>query len=154
MARRKIQTEILINASPQQVWEVLSDFGRYPAWNPFILYLSGQKTEGSHLKVIIRPPQMKAVTMRPRLIAWREASEIRWKGSLLLPGIFDGEHYFLLQKSGQNATRFMHGENFNGIIVGLLEKVISRTLQGFELMNQALKAESEKRNPNMSDGLP
>jgi len=37
-----IATEILIQAPPTRVWQVLTDFGAYPQWNPFIVSLQGE----------------------------------------------------------------------------------------------------------------
>ena len=34
--KKEIKTEILIKASPQIVWSILTDFENYPHWNPFI----------------------------------------------------------------------------------------------------------------------
>ena len=33
---KEIKTEILINATPEKVWSILTSFDNYPNWNPFI----------------------------------------------------------------------------------------------------------------------
>jgi uncharacterized protein YndB with AHSA1/START domain len=33
---KEIYTEIEINASAEEVWHVLTDFGAYPEWNLFL----------------------------------------------------------------------------------------------------------------------
>lgn len=48
---KELRTEIEINASPNQVWEVLSDFGSYPTWNPFITEVCGVPKEGERLVI-------------------------------------------------------------------------------------------------------
>ena len=59
-------------------------------------------------------------------------------------GIFDGEHYFIIQSSGSNQTTFIQGENFTGLFSGVLFHMIGEnTEKGFQLMNQALKARVE-----------
>ena len=37
-----VTSSIEIAASPERVWQVLTDFASYPKWNPFILSLSGR----------------------------------------------------------------------------------------------------------------
>lgn len=47
----KIETEIMINASVETVWKVLTDFDNHPTWNPFIQSISGEKAVGKNLTV-------------------------------------------------------------------------------------------------------
>jgi hypothetical protein len=69
--------------------------------------------------------------------------ELRWRKQLLLPGIFNGEHYFLLETIGSDRTRLTHGEKFSGILVGLFGGTLSATEDGFKAMNVALKQRAE-----------
>ena len=50
---RRIETEITIRGTPEQVWSVLTDFRTYPDWNPFIREASGQVKTGARLTVRI-----------------------------------------------------------------------------------------------------
>jgi hypothetical protein len=61
---------------------------------------------------------------------------------LLIAGIFDGEHYFLLEPIGESQTRLRHGEKFSGLLVGLLSGALSATEAGFTAMNMALKQQA------------
>ena len=142
---KKIETEISILASPDEVWAVLSDFGRYPEWNPFLRYIRGEMRVGGTLEVRIQPPGGTGMTFRPEVLRVDPAKEFRWKGKLFVKGIFDGEHYFILQKKAEQETRVIHGELFSGFLAGMLSGMLSKTEAGFKLMNEALKIECEKQ---------
>ena len=141
---KEIKTEIIINTKPEKVWEVLTDFKKYPTWNPFIQNISGEQKVGSKLDVSIHPLEGNGMTFQPTLFKFEENREFRWVGKLLVKGIFDGEHYFVLSKEVENKTKFTHGEKFRGILVYFAGKILDKTKGGFELMNESLKVECEK----------
>ena len=141
----EIVTTVSISASPERVWAVLLDFPRYPEWNPFIRAIEGLPSESSSLKVTIHPPGGRSMTFRPVVLRHSAGRELRWKGKLLLPGLFDGEHYFGLAPDANGSTQFTHGERFSGLLVPLLRSALGGTRAGFEAMNVALKRRAEGR---------
>jgi uncharacterized membrane protein len=62
-----INAEIEINAPCDRVWSILSDFGSYPSWNPFIREIHGRPEVGSTLTVAITPPSGKTMRFKPRI---------------------------------------------------------------------------------------
>ncbi len=140
---KKLETEIIINARPEQVWAVLTDFARYPSWNPFVRAIDGAQRVGGRLVVRLQPPGSQAMTFQPIVQQWAVYQGFSWKGKLWVKGLFDGEHYFRLVGTPDGQTRFVHGENFSGILIGLLGDMLDRTKEGFEAMNQALKVAVE-----------
>jgi hypothetical protein len=143
MARRRIETDIDINAPAAKVWAVLTDFPKMPLWNPFITSIAGRPAAGERLTITIRPPGKSAITLRPTLLAVEPERELRWLGHFIVPGIFDGEHYFLLDPLDDNRTRLTHGESFSGLLVGFLAATLDATETGFNNMNAALKQQAE-----------
>jgi hypothetical protein len=68
-------------------------------------------------------------------------------GRFILPGIFDGEHSFLLIDNGDGTTTFIHKENFRGILVPFMKKQLdNNTRRGFEEMNNKLKELAESNS--------
>lgn len=97
---RTLETEIEIEASKEKVWEILSDFPSYPQWNPFIKSIHGEPREGTKLDVSLQPPGAKGITLHPNVLSAVPGKELKWLGHLLgVPGIFDGEHHFLIQEN-------------------------------------------------------
>lgn len=143
MAKRRIETEIDINAPAAKVWAVLTDFPHMPLWNPFITAIAGRPAAGERLTVTIRPPGKSAITFRPTLLKVAPERELRWLGHFIVMGLFDGEHYFLLDPLGDRRTRLTHGESFSGLLVGFLRDALDATETGFNNMNAALKQQTE-----------
>src|SRR4051812_39738851 len=85
---KEIKTEILINASPEKVWAIFSDFKNYPNWNPFIKSLSGEVTVGNKIAVTIEPYNSKAMSFKPKVLVYETNKEFRWIGRLLFAGLF------------------------------------------------------------------
>jgi hypothetical protein len=141
----ELRTEIEISAPPSRVWETLLDFSAYPDWNPMLVRISGKAAVGEKLTVLMAGPGGREWTFRPKVLVLREAEEFRWKGQLFIPGLFDGNHFFRLVDLGDGRTRFVHGEDFSGILVRLLTPMFTDVARGFVYMNQALKRRVEER---------
>jgi len=142
---REIKTEITISASTKTVWSVLMDFDNYPNWNPFMKSIQGEKIIGQKLIVKIQPPNGKEMTFKPEILVLESNKELKWLGKAGLKGVFDGAHSFQLEQQNDGSTKFIHGEKFSGILVGLMDKTLDKTELGFRQMNEALKKECENK---------
>jgi len=142
---QQIATSIEIAASSETVWKHLTDFPAYPSWNPFIRSIAGSIERGSKLQVTVQPSGGSPMSFNPRLLRSEPNVELRWRGSLLIPGLFDGEHYFQISESKTGKVLFTHGEVFSGLLVSLVlqGKMKQATEAGFEAMNRALKLRAQ-----------
>jgi hypothetical protein len=143
MAKR-LRTEIDIRATPERVWQILTDFDAYPEWNPFLVRATGTPRPGQRLTLRMQPVGGRAMTFRPTVLDATPGRRLRWLGRVLLPGLFDGEHSFTIDPLGEGNVRLIHAEEFRGILVPLLWRSLQRrTLPAFERMNQALRTRAE-----------
>ena len=141
---KNIETTIIINAPASMVWDILTDFDQYVKWNPFI-HTNGEARLGAQLENTMTLEGQKPQVFRPTITEYKEGVSFKWLGSLFVKGLFDGEHYFQLELLDANTTKLIHGENFSGILSGIIMNMIGeKTLGGFEKMNKALKERSEK----------
>ena len=138
---KEIETEILINATPEKIWSILTNFDDYPNWNPFIKSLTGNVKIGNKVKVRIAPSGKKEMTFKPKILTYETNKELSWIGHFLFPGLFDGRHKFELIDNGNGTTTFRHSEKFKGILVGMFN--LENTKKGFEEMNKKLKELAE-----------
>lgn len=139
---KEINTEVIIHASPEKVWAILSNFEQYPQWNPFIKSITGEVKVGNKIKVTIQPAESKPMTFKPKVLTFEANKQLSWVGHLLFTGLFDGLHKFELFDNGDGTTTFKQSESFSGILVGLLN--LENTKKGFEAMNATLKQLSEQ----------
>lgn len=136
-----IKTQIEINATPETIWNILSNFEAYEKWNPFITSIKGILIEGTNLQIIAG-----GMSFKPTILRVKQYKEIRWLGKLVFSGLFDGEHSFQIIDNKNGTSTFKHKEYFSGILVTLFKRKLEKdTKAGFIEMNQKLKhlAETE-----------
>ncbi|MTI33581.1 SRPBCC domain-containing protein [Xanthovirga aplysinae] len=149
---KKLRSDIVINATPNQIWQMLLKQEDYPLWNPFIKKISGSLEVGENIEITLQTDSKCSIEFKPKILIMEENKEFRWLGHLFIKGLFDGEHYFQLIPIGPNQTRLIHGENFSGILANILLKIIGRgTLKGFKAMNSALKEKVEMSIPEKKE---
>ena len=140
---REIITEIAIQATPERVWQILTDFPTLPQWNPMMVEAKGEVTQGSQIAACLQLDGKKPMWVRPWLVVVDSSREMRWKGKLFIPDLFDVEHRFVIEPNG-DGVRFIHSERFTGILVEWVLGMIGGTARlGFEAMNSALKTRAE-----------
>jgi hypothetical protein len=142
---KQLRAQVDIQATPERVWDVLTDFAAYPGWNPFITRVEGTARVGERLTNHMQPVGARGVTFRPVVVEADPGRRLRWLGRLLVPGVFDGEHSFSIEQLGHGEVRLVQQERFRGVLTPLLARSLERhTLPAFELMNQALKRRAEQ----------
>jgi hypothetical protein len=141
---KTLVSEIHIDAPPRDVWDILSDLSSYQEWNPFITEAAGRVEPGDRLTLRMQPATGRAITLRPTVTAVRPGTQLRWLGRLVMPGLFDAEHTFLIEADG-TGSRLVQRETFRGILTPFLARSLDRgTLPAFGLMNEALKRRAEQ----------
>jgi hypothetical protein len=142
--KKNIRTEIEINASPEKVWQILSDFEKFSVWNPFVIKVSGKPKVGEVLQIEVQLPESRLSKFMPTVLKAEPNKELRWVGTMSL-NAFRGEHFYKIEPLSDNKIRFVHGEHFSGWLVRLIWLFIGKqTEKGFQIMNEALKKEAEK----------
>ncbi len=139
----ELRTEIEIEAPPERVWDVLTNFAAYHEWNPFITNVSGEPAVGAELRLTLTPPESDERTLRPKVLVYDELHELRWLGKLWIAGLFDGEQFFQCLATESGHTRFLHGGNFNGLLLKFSGETLKQLARGFVYMNLALKRRVE-----------
>jgi len=135
---RRISSQIEIEASPARVWDVLS--GDHEGWNPFIERIEGLLAPGERLEVKFR----SGPTFKPVVTTVEPGRVLEWLGSVGIRGIFDGRHRFELTETA-SGTKLVQSEQFSGVLVPFMSRVLGNTETGFAEMNEALAREAVPR---------
>lgn len=143
--RKELRSQIVIDAPRETVWNILTDFDRFPEWNPFITKVSGRIEVNARLTVTMHPPGGRRTTFEPSVLKVEPNATLQWLGHLGISGLFDGQHTFELKSLGDDRTLFVQREQFGGMLLPFLTRMLgNETTRGFNEMNQALKRRAEE----------
>jgi hypothetical protein len=144
-----LKEEMDVAAPAERVWTLLTDFGSYPDWNPYILSLETDEQPGSKLTLrIVQTNWKKPLTIRPKLTGFdRRFRELRWEGMVGIPLLFDTLHWIRIERVDDESSRIVQAERFSGLFSSLLPQSGRRaTRHAFKLMNKALRERAEARD--------
>lgn len=140
----ELYTEIEIQATADRVWQHLTNLDDFHLWNPFILSTQAIVRLGEKVQIHVKSAQGKDLNFQTTIIQVEPNHKLSWRGKLIIPGLFDILHSFTIDPVNDNSVRFSQREEFSGLIVPLLAKVLkTKVVHEFELMNQALKVRAE-----------
>jgi len=135
-----IQTKIKIKASPENVWKALVISPAIPA--EIRNAIRDRKT--GHKLIVLMSAGGRDATLTVKLLTVDPFREIRWKGYLWIPGLFDGEHSFEILEDLEGITLLVQREIFTGLLLPFLSGMLSDTKQEFETMNAAIRDGAER----------
>lgn len=137
---RRVEETVDIEAPAHKVWAVLTDFPSYADWNPVITSIEGVLAEGERLNVAVAASGGGSNRFRAAVLRVSPARQMRLLSRLGPGGLFDGEHYFVLEPRDEGTTRLTQGERFTGVLLPLMNRVVADTEQDFIAMNEAVVA--------------
>ncbi len=145
LSHRKIHTDIIIEASPAQVWDVLTDFESYGDWAAFIIGIEGEKKDNGKISATFEFGSAKNTV--ERTIFYEEGKKFGWaeKGPF---GMVDN-HQFIVEAIDDNKTRFIQSDELKSGATWLLGGYFSKTYANkYSEFNQSLKTAVEKKYSN------
>lgn len=111
-SRKSVRAELTIDASPEDLWSVLSDPASYPDWNPILVSVEGKFEEGATLSVGMRNPDGSVTNVKPRVKKLVPRSELNQVGGI--PGVLTFDHTWKLEAVA-GGTRVTQFEEYRGI---------------------------------------
>ncbi len=146
LSHRRIYSEIIINAKPEKVWDVLIDTNSYENWAEFLINIQGEIENNSKIEATFQlDPTKKKYNKIEHTILVKKGEEYYWaeKGPL---GIWDN-HHFKVELFEGDKTRFIQTDELKKGATWLLGGYLSKIyLKGYNDFNNSLKKEVERRD--------
>lgn len=139
---KNCHSQIIIQAPVTKVWKLLTDFDRYPDWNPLVGKVWGTVQQ----KRIIFAHILPLKTVFPlQITSFKPQQRLAWKGVLLKNSILMGEHYYSLKALDKQSTELQHGEDFTGWASQWMNQSLLTHLEdSYQYHNQKLKIIAEQ----------
>lgn len=131
-----------IDVPAEDVWDVVTDFKSYPAWNPLLTNVEGDLVAGGELRVqaAFSPRAVRAtVTLvdKPHNLEWEDHVPLN-----VITPVFSVH----LLPLGENRTRVIIAESFTGPLVPILGRRLDRQMPPlYEAMAEALAQQVQQR---------
>lgn len=139
-----VHTEVLIDAPPEKVWAVLTDFDRLSEWSNNFVGLEGEFRDGGQITVTF-----KAGPMRQRIDHevkfFEDGLSFGWSDPLMM-GISD-HHIYQVNPTDDGKTRFVQTDHVKGphghLGYHIGHQLANGMMQSYVEFNRRLKARVE-----------
>jgi hypothetical protein len=112
LGRKSVHAELTIQATPDEIWSVLTDTSSYPTWNPIFVEVRGEYREGATVDVGMKLPDGRVDDVKARVKKLVPGSELNQFGGV--PGILTFDHTWKLE-AVDGGTRITQFEEYRGI---------------------------------------
>jgi hypothetical protein len=138
----KFEAHVEIEASPQQVWTILTNFSAYPIWNPFIYPVVGEARQGTTLEITIHPGT-RSITYQVAVVAVQPNRELTWSGLISSPVAFESTYRFTIEPLAAGRVRLAARESHKGVLAILEWSFIYDIRNGLDAMAKSIRNRAE-----------
>ncbi len=143
---RENRDVIIIQATPEEVWGVLTNLGKHTEWNPLIYRAEGKVEVGEKVKLSARSASFD-MKYNCLVVKVELNREFQWNWHIVFPFLIRGEHIFTIEPIDEKSVRFTNWEIFKGMLVPLLAKdLATNEKDAMVTMDKALKDRVEQLN--------
>jgi hypothetical protein len=138
------RNEIELQATPKQVWQVLTDLDKYSEWNP-LLYLGTGNIELGETVEVSAKTATKNMKFTCKVTEVEPYSKFAWSFHVIHPLIFRGKHIFQIDSIGEHKVKFIDREQFWGLLLPMQARDLQTNgLSAMIDMGEALKKKLER----------
>lgn len=114
IGRKSVHAEITIQASPEEIWAVLTDIQQIKAWNPVLIPIEGTLKEGADIKYEFHQDENNSSIIPATVKQMTENQLLNQVGGMT--GILTFDHKYILEPLKIGTKVIIH-EEYRGIMV-------------------------------------
>jgi len=112
-----------IAASAETVWEVLTEFERYPEWNPSLPSINGELRPGNTVSLTLGMPGRPAPKVKAKFGDVSPGRRLTWHGNVGADWLFAGDRDFRIDSQPDGTVLFTHVEDVHCVLFPLFRAV-------------------------------
>jgi uncharacterized protein YndB with AHSA1/START domain len=136
---RAYEATALIEATPEQVWPVLTNTAAWPEWDSGVTKADGRLALGEKLTITVKANPGRAFPVK--VVQLSAPEQMVFRGGMPL-GLFTGRRTYTLVPEG-TGTRFTMREEYTGPLAGMIFKSIPDLGPSFRQFAEGLKHRAE-----------
>jgi uncharacterized protein YndB with AHSA1/START domain len=136
---RAYEASSTIDATPEQVWSVLTNIAAWPDWDSGVTKVDGRLALGEKLSVAVKANPGRVFPVR--VVTMSEPKRMVFRGGMPL-GLFTGQRTYDLVPEG-TGTLFTMREEYTGPLAGMIFKSIPDLGPSFRQFAEGLKHQAE-----------
>ena len=144
----EIDESFEVRASTEVLWQVITDFDRYPEWNPFVVSCESSLRKGEPIVMKVQLFKAFAQPQREEILEVVPGSSLRYglpQGAL---GALTSCRSHELTALDTHLSRYRSHFELRGWAAGLTDLLMGRALRrGFHAMSEALVLRAESLAP-------
>ena len=137
---KKYSASIIINASPDRIWKIITDAGGYPSWDMSMDHIEGTLALGETVKFLTK---LSPNAFPVKVTGFEPNRRLVLTGGMPL-GLFKSERTHTLTPAKAGQTTFLTEEIFSGLLLPIFGKNIPDLSGNFHEFVVALKKQAEK----------
>lgn len=148
-----VRAEIEIDASPESVFDILSDLDRYPEWNPFTPSIESTLEIGAPVRMRVRLLEGKRLFRQVEYVtACERPRRLCWGADIPFRRIVRADRCQTLEPLENERTRYICTDEISGWLTPIVMRFFGAAMQrGFEDCARALKQRAERPSRHSGD---